>query len=428
MPNESFSFPSQRAENEKRSVLTVSELNEYIRMLLEGNPLLKSVWVKGEISNFTNHRSGHLYFSLKDEDGVIRAVMFRTSASSLGFLPEEGMKVLLHGRVTLYGKTGQYQINADAMQPDGVGALYIAFEQLKRRLDAEGLFDPDRKLPLPRYPKRIGIITSPTGAAIRDMLQITARRFPLTEIVLYPALVQGNGAPPQLIAGLRCFERATLEGTEDAVDVIIIGRGGGSIEDLWAFNNEALARTIADVNIPIISAVGHETDFTVCDFVADKRAPTPSAAAELAVPDASVLVRQIGNLDRHFASLLLAGIDRRRARVRELATSRGLSRPSHTVDEKRIELDRTADRIDGAVRYGLESRQNALVRVAERLQALNPLGVLSRGYCAVSRPDGSICTTAASLSEGDRVVLQFADGKKSAEISEASVSEEEAPR
>ena len=407
---------SSASENngDKRTVLTVFELNEYIRMLLEGNPVLKSVWVKGEISNFVSHRSGHLYFSLKDEDGVIRAVMFRGQAESLGFLPEEGMKVILHGRVTLYGKTGQYQITADAMQPDGVGALYIAFEQLKRKLEREGLFAEERKKPLPRYPHRIGVITSPTGAAIRDMLQITARRYPLAEILLYPSLVQGADAPIQLISGLKYFE--AQKETEDAVDVIIIGRGGGSIEDLWAFNDERLARTVAASTIPVISAVGHETDFTICDFVSDKRAPTPSAAAELAVPDAATLMRQLGNLSRRFETLLISDIERKRARVYEMQTSRGLLRPSHAIDEKRIMLDRLSDRLETASQRAAERRAAELRLIAERLNALNPLAILSRGYCAVARPDGTICTKAESLSENDVVLLRFSDAEKRARI------------
>lgn len=416
--------PAYKKED-KRSVLTVYELNEYIRMLLDGNPVLKNVWVKGEISNFTGHRSGHLYFSLKDEDGLIRAVMFRGSAEALAFRPEEGMKVLVHGRVTLYGKSGQYQLNVDSMQPDGVGALYIAFEQLKRKLSEEGLFDASRKSALPKYPEKIGIITSPTGAAIRDMLQITARRFPLAEIILYPSLVQGDGAPRQLIAGLRYFEGAKHIKSEDAVDLVIIGRGGGSIEDLWAFNDETLARTIAASTLPIISAVGHETDFTICDFVADCRAPTPSAAAELAVPDGANLYRQMNNLQRHLESRLLSSIEAHRARLRFLSASRGLSRPSHTLEEKRIELDRISEKLDTLVLRTVETREQALVRIADRLHALNPLSVLSRGFCAVSRPNGTICIKASELSVGDRVTLRFSDNERHAIITEESTASAE---
>jgi exodeoxyribonuclease VII large subunit len=235
--------------------------------------------IKGEISNFTNHRTGHFYFSLKDEGGLIRAVMFKTAVQKLNFLPENGMKVILRGRISSFVRDGQYQIYVNDIQPDGVGSLYIAFEQLKRRLESEGIFDQSRKRPIPKLPRRVGIVTSPTGAAVRDMINIFGRRFPYTELVLYPALVQGPGAAADVAKGVRYFNET------DSVNVIVVGRGGGSIEDLWAFNDEMLARTVAASRIPVISAVGHETDFTICDFAADLRAPTPSAAAELAVPE-----------------------------------------------------------------------------------------------------------------------------------------------
>ena len=264
--------------------LTVTQLNEYIKGILDHDPRLTDVYLRGEISNFKNHYStGHYYFTLKDEGGMIRAIMFRSSAVKLAFLPEDGMKVVAHGRISAFVRDGQYQIYCDSMEPDGIGALYIAYEQLKRKLEAEGLFDPSRKKPLPKIPSRVGIITSATGAAIRDMINVCGRRFPFAELVLYPSLVQGPDAPAQLIDGVRYFNE------KQSVDVIIIGRGGGSIEDLWAFNNEDLAREIAASAIPVISAVGHETDFTICDFVADRRAPTPSAAAELAVPETEEL-------------------------------------------------------------------------------------------------------------------------------------------
>lgn len=262
---------------EKR-IITVSELNEYIKMVLENDELLMRVFIKGEISNFTNHyKTGHFYFSLKDEGGAVRAVMFRGSASKLKFVPENGMRVVVGGRVGVFPRDGQYQVYAETMEPDGVGALYVAYEQLKAKLEKEGLFDAAKKKPLPKIPTRIGIITSPTGAAIRDIINILGRRFPLAKAVLYPALVQGEGAAPDLVRGIDYFNSA------GNVDVIIIGRGGGSLEDLWAFNDETLARRVAASKIPVISAVGHETDFTLCDFAADRRAPTPSAAAELAV-------------------------------------------------------------------------------------------------------------------------------------------------
>ena len=247
-------------------ILTVSQLNEYVKMLFDSQPIFNGIYVKGEISNFTNHRTGHWYFTLKDEGSLVRAVMFRGSAMKNPFLPENGMKVIVHGRVSAFVRDGQYQIYVDEMQPDGIGGLYLAYEQLKQKLDAEGLFAASRKKPLPKIPQSVGVITSPTGAAVRDIINITKRRFPLAQILLYPALVQGSSAPEQLIAGVRYFNETR------AVDVIILGRGGGSLEDLWAFNNENLAREVAASEIPIISAVGHETDFTICDFAADCRA------------------------------------------------------------------------------------------------------------------------------------------------------------
>lgn len=412
-------FPSSESTaqtEEKRTALTVGQLNEYIRMLIEGNPVLNRVWVKGELSNVTNHRSGHVYFSLKDEEGVVRAVMFRSAAATLKFIPEEGMKVLIRGRVTLYGKTGQYQINADIMQPDGVGALYVAYEQLRRRLEAEGLFDTEKKQRLPKYPRRIGIITSPTGAAIRDMMQIAGRRFPLTELLLYPSLVQGDGAATQLCAGIRFFERALRENSPCAVDCIIIGRGGGSIEDLWAFNDETLARTIASCPIPVISAVGHETDFTICDFVADCRAPTPSAAAELALPNATDLQRQLSNVGKLFTAKMISRTERYRYTLDKLKRTGALSRPTYTIENKRIQLDELFSSIDRSMCIRIERKRNALSSVSGRLLALNPLGVLSRGYCAVMTENNAPITMASSLSVGDVVTLRFSDGEANAKI------------
>lgn len=260
--------------------LTVTQLNEYVKMLLDADPLLSGIWVRAEISNFKHHyQTGHFYFSLKDEGGLVRAVMFRFHAQKVPFVPKDGLKVLVHGRVSSFVRDGQYQLYVDEMLPDGKGAMFFAFEQLKKKLEAAGLFDEARKKTLPRYPASIGIVTSPTGAAIRDMMNILGRRFPCAQLYLYPAQVQGSEAPGQLIAGVEFFNK------KKKTDVIIIGRGGGSAEDLWAFNNEQLAYAVAASKVPVISAVGHESDFTICDFVADKRAPTPSAAAELAVPD-----------------------------------------------------------------------------------------------------------------------------------------------
>ena len=277
--------------------ITVTQLNNYIKGILENIPPLRDIYVKGEISNYSPNRTGHVFFTLKDEGSLIPAVMFKYDLSQITFAPENGMKVICRGRISAYPAQGKYQLYVSEMTPDGVGALYIAFEQLKAKLADEGLFDSRYKKPIPKIPHRIGIITAPTGAAVRDMITVTGRRFPAAEIRLYPSLVQGENAPADLIKALDYFDK------EGKCDVIIIGRGGGSIEDLWAFNNEALARRIFACRIPVISAVGHETDFTIADFVADKRAPTPSAAAEIAVPDAKDTKKQLLNVSKRLVDL-----------------------------------------------------------------------------------------------------------------------------
>ncbi len=393
-------------------LLSVGQLNEYVKGMLESNDVLSDVWVRGEISNFTNHyKTGHYYFSLKDAQGAIGAVMFRSYAARLPFVPQNGMKVLLHGRVSLYVPGGQYQINADSMQPDGVGALYLAFEQLKAKLQAEGLFDQARKKPLPRIPSRIGIITSPTGAAIHDMINILGRRFPSAEILLYPALVQGAGAPASLIAGMQYFNQ------RDLVDLIIIGRGGGSMEDLWAFNDEQLARTVAASRLPVISAVGHESDFTVCDFVADRRAPTPSAAAELAVPDAAELVQALRSTEDRMRAALSLRVAQKRERVAQLAKSRVLTSPDRFLDDCRQRVGDLALRLDRAAEHRLTCAKGDFSRTAARLDALNPLAILTRGY-AVVRAGETPVRSIVELRVGTPVRLTLADGEATAEITE----------
>lgn len=395
---------------EKMLLLTVGQLNEYVKGMLEQNEVLADVWVRGEISNFTNHyRTGHYYFSLKDESGAIGAVMFRSYASRLPFVPQNGMKVLLHGRVTLYVPGGQYQINADAMQPDGIGGLYLAFEQLKAKLQAEGLFDPARKKPLPRIPGRIGIITSPTGAAIHDMIHILGRRFPCVEVLLYPALVQGAGAPATLAAGIRYFNRA------GNVDVIIIGRGGGSMEDLWAFNDEMLARTVAASRLPVISAVGHESDFTICDFVADRRAPTPSAAAEIAVPEAGELLRHLRSMEERCESAVRGQIERGRDRVAALAAARVMTSPTRFLDDCRMRVGDLALRLDRGAENRLALARSEFARVAAQLEAHNPLAILTRGY-AVARVGDAPVRSVSQLRVGETVRLTLADGEATAAV------------
>ena len=385
--------------------LTVTQLNEYVKMLMDSNPVLKNVWIKGEISNFKNHYStGHLYFSLKDDGGILRAVMFRSYAQKVPFVPRDGMKVLVHGRVSAFVRDGQYQIYVDEMLPDGVGALHLAFEQLKQKLAAQGLFDEARKKPLPQYPMRIGIVTSPTGAAIRDMLNILGRRFPCAEIKLYPAQVQGADAPPQLIRGIQYFNESR------SVDVIIIGRGGGSIEDLWAFNDEGLALCVAASHIPVISAVGHESDFTICDFVADKRAPTPSAAAELAVPDRSDLLRGLNGVSGKLASFVLQKIQANRNNLKYLRESGVLSSAAPLLNEKRMGLLYAARRLDGEI-SNTKNRANADVSaMAARLEALSPLSVLARGYSVVADTNGNAIRSVSNVNVGDGITVRVSDG------------------
>ena len=386
--------------------LTVTQLNEFVKRLLENTPQLGSLSVRGEISNFKNHYStGHFYFTLKDEGSQIKAVMFRSAAARLKFLPEDGMKVTVRGRVSAFVRDGAYQLYCDTMEPEGVGALYIAFEQLKNRLEREGMFDPARKRPIPKIPARIGIITSPTGAAIRDMIHVTGRRFPLAEILLWPALVQGQDAPAQLIAGLDYFSKT------GRADVVIIGRGGGSIEDLWAFNDEGVARAVAACRVPVISAVGHETDFTICDFAADLRAPTPSAAAELAVPDTEELRHKILHLIDREAGLLRTVIQSHRRRLDALSSARTLSSPTEFLDERRIALDRLSERMGRAAEVRLEGKRASLAAVCGKLDALDPLSVLTRGYSAVYREDGRLVRSIDDVVPGDRVTFRTVGGE-----------------
>ena len=396
---------------ETRRIITVSQLNEYIKAVIEGQPALRSLFIKGEISNFTNHyKTGHFYFTLKDENSLVRCIMFKGYSEKLKFVPENGMKVILHGKVSAYPKDGQYQVYADNMEPDGIGALYIAYEQLKEKLEKEGLFEKSKKMPLPKIPKRVGIITSPTGAAIRDIINVLGRRFPYAEGVLFPALVQGEGAPMQLIEGMRYFN------SQKNVDVIIIGRGGGSIEDLWAFNNEQLAREIYASKIPVISAVGHETDFTICDFVADKRAPTPSAAAELAVPETMELKQKILNIIGRMDMLIMHNIKNKRQRLMELGGKRVLNTPDFIVDDRRFQLMNLDARMESGMKYTTSLKKELFARYTSKLEALNPMSVISRGYSAVFSDDGKLIKSVDQVEIGDRFNFKTVDGSVSAEV------------
>ena len=395
-----------------KNVLTITALNEYLKQRFEADSNLASIYLKGEISNFTNHKSGHFYFTLKDETGTLKSVMFRSSAAKLTFMPENGMKVIAHGRVSVFVRDGQYLFYCDRLEPDGIGALYLAYEQLKKKLTAEGLFAPERKKRLPKIPTRVGVITSPTGAAVRDIINVTKRRFPFAKIVLYPALVQGADAAPDLIRGVR------LMNDKMCADVIIIGRGGGSIEDLWAFNNEELARTICASRIPVISAVGHETDFTICDFAADLRAPTPSAAAEIAVPETSELQRKIGNITDRMLLLLGNNIKSQRKRIEELSSRRVLNSPGYIVDDRRMAVLSLAREMESAQKLLLGDKKQKFISLTAKLEALNPMSVISRGYSAVFADDGKLIKSINDIEIGDDFSFMTTDGKVSGKVTD----------
>ncbi|RAQ22519.1 exodeoxyribonuclease VII large subunit [Hydrogeniiclostridium mannosilyticum] len=393
--------------------VTVSQLNTYLRSKMEEDPLLSQIFVVGEISNFTNHyKSGHLYFSLKDDRAVVKAVMFAQHARRLRFVPENGMKVLVRGRVSIYEAGGQYQIYAEDMQPDGLGALNMAYEQLKKKLEAEGLFAQERKKTLPLYPQRIGVITSPTGAAVHDILSILARRFPVAEVVFCPVLVQGEGAAPQLVRALRQMNRY------GGVEIIIIGRGGGSLEDLWAFNEESVARAVADSRVPVISAVGHETDYTICDFVADVRAPTPSAAAELAVPEQTEILFTLRYQQRRMAQNLRAMLESQRQRLDYLLLSSPLQRPELLTAEKKEELAALWEQLQRAEQALADEKKKELQQAAEHLQALSPLAVLGRGFSVVYGRDHQPLKSARDVERGERLEIILSDGTLLAKVEE----------
>lgn len=387
----------------KPAVLTVTQLNKYVKSILDTDYNLQLVFMVGEISNFTNHRSGHLYFTLKDEQSAIKAVMFRQNALRLKFMPADSMRVIVRGRVSVYEATGQYQFYVDDMQPDGIGALAMQFEQLKEKLAGEGIFDPEHKKPIPQYPERVGIITSPTGAALQDMLNILGRRFKYSEVVFYPAQVQGEDAVPQIIKGIKLFNE------KKAADVLIVGRGGGSIEDLWAFNSEALAREIYASEIPVISAVGHETDFTISDFAADLRAETPSAAAEYAVPDYDEQLNYINRLSNALYTCEKALISRKRESIKLLQNSPCIKNPYKNIEYKQLYLDGVGESLNSIETRILEKKRLEFSGLVSKLHALSPLKVLSRGYSAVYH-NGEIVKSEKQVSVNDEINVKLSDG------------------
>lgn len=399
-------------EFSKPRIISVSQLNYYVKSLLDNDPRLSNVFLTGEISNLTDHyRSGHIYFSLKDKNSVVRAVMFAGNARNLKFKPEEGMKVIALCRVSLYETTGSYQIYVEDMQPDGIGALTLAYEQLKKKLEEKGIFAPEHKKPIPSFPKTVGVITSPTGAAVQDIRNILTRRFPGIDIVLCPVLVQGAGAPEQLIRAVNLFNEY------DLADVIILGRGGGSIEDLWAFNDENLAYAIYASNIPIISAVGHETDFTISDFAADLRAPTPSAAAELAVPDREELLSYYNSQRQYLGSLIDNKISSQMNFLSECKASALRNSPENMITANKTKLDSLIDRASACIKNTFTLKSEGMKKTGAKLEALNPVSVLQRGY-AIAESGGHIINSVKEIKIDDTIKLTLNDGELKAKVTE----------
>ena len=387
----------------KQTVFTVSQVNHAIKLMLEDYEPFRNLYVQGEISNFKAHSSGHKYLTLKDKDGVLSAVMFRSDAARLRFRPENGMKVIARGRISCYPKNGQYQMYIADMMPDGVGALTVAFEQLKQRLYAEGLFDEQRKKPIPRYPETIAIVTSPTGAAVRDMLRILNHRYPLAHVQIYPVLVQGEDAAADIAKAIAAINQNAK------ADVIITGRGGGSLEDLWAFNEEIVARAIDASIIPVISAVGHEPDITISDFVADVRASTPSNAAEICVPDIMELRRWLRSADMALQNDMIATVQQKRVQFESLNRRRRLRTPIGYIQDKRYELSHVSGQMNAAIQQILAARRQEFVKQAAYLDAYSPLKVLARGYSVVTKDD-TIISSSAKLKREDEIFVRFAKG------------------
>lgn len=388
------------------TALTVGQLNSYIKSVFDGDYKLKNIFLCGEISNFTNHiRTGHFYMTLKDDKAAVKAVMFRSYAQYLKFMPENGMKVLVYGSVSVFERDGQYQLYIENMQPDGLGSLNLAFEQLKERLEKEGLFSNSHKKPLPKYPGVIGVVTSPTGAAFRDICNVLGRRWPLAEIRLCPTQVQGDSAPGQIVSAIRQLDNA------GEADVIIVARGGGSIEDLWAFNDERVARAIFDCSIPIVSGVGHETDFTIADFVADLRAPTPSAAAEVVTPDSVSELQRISDMRLRAQRALLSKVNNGRASVDRLMSRNVMQGPVQLINERRLTLDLYIEKLNRLVYSTFDEDKAKLTLAVGKLDAYSPLKVLARGYSIAKTQNGAVVKSVKDVSSGERITLTVSDGE-----------------
>jgi exodeoxyribonuclease VII large subunit len=384
---------------------TISQLNGHIRRIIEGDPELSDLWVEGEVSNFSRASSGHCYFTLKDAGSQIGCVMWRNVAQSQDYLPAGGDLVLAHGRVGVYGAGGRYQLYVDQLRPAGVGDLYRQFELLMARLEAEGLFDPERKRPLPDFPRCIGVVTSPAAAALRDVLNVLGRRYPLAEVLLAPTQVQGEAAPPQIVVALQALN------ARDDVDVILVARGGGSLEDLWAFNDERVARAVAASRIPVICGVGHETDFSLADFAADVRAPTPSAAAELVAPDRTELSAQVMGLLAALGVALQSAVEERRWRVVEQVRALRHLSPEAQLVQARQRVDDLSGRAEATIHHNLALRRERLGGLMGRLAGVSPLGTLERGYAIVRhRETGDIVCSVAQVAPGDALDVRVTDG------------------
>lgn len=391
-------------------IFTVTQVNQYVKGLLERDRILAGLFVRGEVSNYKAHSSGHHYFSLKDSGGTIQCVMFRRDAAGLRFRPENGMKVIASGRVSLFPMGGQYQLYCTSLTPEGVGDLHIAFEQLKEKLHREGLFDPAHKRPIPKFPRKIALITSPVGAAVRDMLRILGARWPLAEVLVLPVRVQGTEAAGEISAALAWANR------HQVADLIITGRGGGSMEDLWAFNEEQVARAIYASDIPVISAVGHEPDVTIADFVADKRAATPSNAAELAVPDQSEILERLSQTQARLTQAIGRRLERSRKELEQMKHGRMLQNPMAYVDECRMRLEYQRQRLARGLSATTNRERERFVRLSAGLDALSPLKVLSRGYAIARREDGTVVSAVGDVTTGDSLSLRVTDGEISCQV------------
>lgn len=385
--------------------LSVSEINRYIREMVSKDIILSNLWVKGEISNYKSHYSGHMYFTLKDEKSILKCVMFKSQVSGLKFMPENGMKVIIKGYISVFERDGQYQLYAQDMQPDGIGNLHIAFEQLKKKLGDEGLFDEKRKKKLPYLPRSIGVVTSITGAVIRDIINVLNRRFPNFELKIFPVQVQGEAAPAQIAKAVKKLNEL------DCVDVIIVARGGGSLEELWAFNEEEVARSISNSKIPVISAVGHETDFTICDFAADLRAPTPSAAAEMVLPEKSSLLYTIRNLDVRLINSLQNSVSVKKMRLERLKRSIAFKQPYNMVYQNRMKMDVLNKDMYKALSMRKDTIKNRLILLTGKLDVLSPLKIISRGYSITRRKsDGMLVKAVSDVEIGEQVEISVKDG------------------